>query len=70
MYIAFTHPADHETRIRKVNSYKEASEVLAALMEMGINPEITTIDAIKTATATALPLIVNPWKPNEVKIIK
>lgn len=70
MYIAFTHPADGETRLREVKTYKEAGEVIAALMEMGINPQITTIDAVKTATESALPLIVNPWKPEEVKIIR
>ncbi len=65
MYIVYTSP-DGITRARAVDTFREAGQVIAALKmqhkEVSFHP---TIEQMKEALPTCLPIIVSAWRTNE-----
>lgn len=59
MFIVYTSPVDGQPRARKVESYREAGKVMAALELMGVNPECKKLDEIMAPPITALPIILD-----------
>lgn len=67
MLIVYTSPIDGLPRAKQVLSFREAAMILMALEDMGAEPSVTTISDLKTATPTALPLIINAMSPDSIR---
>lgn len=59
MFVVYISPVDGQPRARKVESYREAGKVMAALEIMGVDPKCKDLDEIMAPPITALPIIVD-----------
>ena len=59
MFIVYKSPVDNLPRARKVESYREAGQVMAALDMMGVDPKAMDLDEIMAPPITSLPIIVD-----------
>lgn len=71
MLIVYRSPVDGMDRARAISNYREAGMVMAALAEMGCDPTfVQNATDLVNAKTTALPLIVHPWSPSDLSIIR
>jgi len=61
MYIVYT-GVDGIERARKVESYREAGKVIAALEIMGVDPKFSKKDELMNPPISCLPIIVDSMK--------